>query len=186
MDIYDLDSRALRELSKLVESLSVTDLTAWTPCAGWRVRDLVAHMNSEHEAISAPLLGTELALEGEPTEIFGPAVERWIEAFRGRPADEQIHVPKFGAGAPAGQILRVHFADMLVHRWDLGRALGVDPALPEDLVAVALPIAAAVPDRGPLRGPKGYAPSVAVPADASPVDRLVAALGRSPSWSPEA
>ncbi|WP_369637240.1 hypothetical protein [Nocardia sp. JMUB6875] len=72
---------------------------------------------------------------------------------------------------------------MLVHRWDLAKALGIAPELPADLVAVALPIAAAVPEDGPLRGPKGYAHPVPVAAESAPEDRLVAAFGRSPSWS---
>ncbi|MGN2638122.1 maleylpyruvate isomerase family mycothiol-dependent enzyme [Nocardia takedensis] len=142
-----LDARALRELAGLVESVGVEDLGRWTPCAGWRVRDLLAHMNSEHEAISAPLSGSEVSLDGDPRRSFGRVVDRWIEAFRGRPADEQVAVPKFGATSPAGRILGVHFADMLVHRWDLTRALGLDHGLPEDLGSIST----SSPSRNPTR-----------------------------------
>lgn len=182
MDAYELDRRALYELLSLVETLTDADLDRATPCVGWAVRDLLAHMNFEHEAISAGLLGAAATLDPDPRKGFAQAVSRWCEAFRGRPDDQLVHIPKFDSKSPVGLLLRLHFADMLVHRWDLAKALGIAPELPADLVAVALPIAAAVPDDGPLRGPKGYAKPVPVAAESTPEDQLVAAFGRSPAW----
>ncbi len=140
-------------------------------------------MNSEHEAISAGLLGATATLDSDPRNGFAQAVSRWCEAFKGCSEGQLVYIPKFDSASPVGLLLRLHFADMLVHRWDLTKALGIAPELPADLVAVALPIAAAVPEDGPLRGLKGYAKPVSVPVESTPEDQLVAAFGRSPSWS---
>lgn len=72
---------------------------------------------------------------------------------------------------------------MLTPRWDIAGAIGIEPGLPADLLRAALPIAQSLPADGPLRGPgRTYAAPVPVPDGASDTDRLVAALGRSPSW----
>ncbi|MEC3957582.1 TIGR03086 family metal-binding protein [Nocardia sp. CDC153] len=182
MDIFELDRRALTDLVTLVGGLTDADLDRPTPCAGWVVRDLLRHMNSEHEAISEGSLNTEIVLEADPRKAFAQAASRWIEAFGGLAADHLVRLPKFGTELHAQSLLRVHFIDMLTHRWDLAKALAVDPALPEDLLAVALPIATAIPNQGPLRGPHGYAAPLPASPTATPTDLLVSALGRSPSW----
>lgn len=184
MDLIALDGAALHHLGRLVETLTMPQLAAPTPCAGWNVGDLVDHMNREHEAISAEILGTSIALEPDPRSAFTQAVARWRAAFS-QPGllDREVFVAKYQARYPGRQVLSVHLADMLVHHWDIGKAIGVEPELPADLVAVAVPVARALPPDGPLRGAgRTYAPPVPVHPDASPLDLLVAALGRSPSW----
>lgn len=183
MDISELDARALHDLVPIVEALTDADLGAPTPCIGWQVRDLLQHMNSEHEAVSELLLPESAVLDADPRKAFGQIISRWITATGAALTDGRaISVPKFGTEFPAESLLSIHFADMLVHRWDIAKALGVDPDLPEDLVGLALPIALSIPDTGPLRGVNGYAQAVPMPDSAPPTDRLVAALGRSPDW----
>ena len=65
----------------------------------------------------------------------------------------------------------------------VARSLGVDYQPEPDLLAAALPVVMAVPG-GEARKRDGaaFAPVVAVPAQAGPLDQIVAALGRSPSW----
>lgn len=69
--------------------------------------------------------------------------------------------------------------DQLVHTWDLAVATGkermLDPELVEAVVATFLPH---VPDVGRSAGIVG--PAIALPDDASPQDRLLAAMGRQP------
>jgi uncharacterized protein (TIGR03086 family) len=184
MDIRELDGKALEALRQRVIAVTDAELMASTPCAGWTVRDLLGHMNSEHEAITEHLL-TPCALDPDPRLAFNQAADRWIMAFSASDILEQdIEVAKYGLRVPCQQLLSIHFADMLVHQWDLARATGVDPSLPADLVLAALPIVLAIPAGPPLRGPHGaYADAVPIPDDASATDRLVATLGRSPAWS---
>jgi len=70
-----------------------------------------------------------------------------------------------------------------MHAWDVARALDVGLDLPEDVVRAALPVAEAVPD-GPGRLEPGaaFAPRLPEPPGATPMDRILALLGRSPTW----
>ncbi|MFG1948636.1 TIGR03086 family metal-binding protein [Nonomuraea sp. NPDC048826] len=184
MDIHTQDSAALDLLDDLVGKLTDEQLTAPTPCAGWTVRDLVDHMNTEHEAITHALLPASEPLDADPRVAFAQATSRWRAAF-GRPGvlEEDVHLPGYGIRLPCRQVLSVHLADMLTHYWDIGRAIDHPVDLPADLLSVAVPIARALPADGPLRGHgRAYASPVVAPDGGSLVDELVAALGRSPSW----
>src|ERR671916_324336 len=66
--------------------------------------------------------------------------------------------------------------DLLVHRWDLARAAGLDVTLPADEVARAREAALAMGDA--VRGPGGFGPEVPAPEDADDQTRLLAFLGR--------
>ncbi|MGW0810909.1 TIGR03086 family metal-binding protein [Nonomuraea sp. NPDC002799] len=184
MNLLALDAAALDHVGNLVEGLTEAQLAAATPCAGWTVRDLIDHMNTEHEAISEGLLNAFITLDPDPRRAFPQAAARWRAAF-GQPGllERDIHIPKYGVRYPCRQILSIHLADMLTHHWDISRAIGLDPDLPADLLSVAVPVAQALPAEGALRGPgRTYASPVQVQENASPTDLLVAALGRSPSW----
>ncbi|GGO70026.1 TIGR03086 family metal-binding protein [Nonomuraea cavernae] len=184
MDLRALDAAALNHLSSLITTISASQLSATTPCAGWNVADLIDHMNREHEAVSSTILGAPLILDADPRSAFAQAIARWKAAF-GQPGmlDQEVYVPKYQKRYLGQEILWVHLADMLVHHWDISKAIAVAPDLPAALVAVALPVAQALPVDGPLRGAGStYAPPVDVPPNASPGDLLVAALGRSPAW----
>jgi uncharacterized protein (TIGR03086 family) len=71
--------------------------------------------------------------------------------------------------------------DLTVHSWDLGKAIGYDELLPRELVEFVL---ANMPGSGDLSGSGLFAEPVDVGDDAAPQDRLIAATGRDPSWSP--
>jgi uncharacterized protein (TIGR03086 family) len=84
---------------------------------------------------------------------------------------------------PAPQAISFHFIDYLVHGWDVARTLGVDYQPAPDLLAAALPVALAVPGgKARERDGAAFAPGLEVPAQAGPLDQIVALLGRSPSW----
>lgn len=71
------------------------------------------------------------------------------------------------------------FMDTLVHNWDLAMATGqpadLDPDLVEDCIDMFLP---GMPERGRAAGLVG--PAVPVADDATPQDRLLAAMSRQP------
>jgi len=69
--------------------------------------------------------------------------------------------------------------DVLVHTWDLARAVGVDPALDPDLCVRAC-------DAGRRDGigsaSEMFAAQVPVAVHADPTAKLVALYGRDPAW----
>src|SRR2546430_5013197 len=62
VDIVELDRRTLVATGDIVAALRAGDLDRPTPCAGWTVRDLLAHMIGQHYGFAA-------AASGEPTEL---------------------------------------------------------------------------------------------------------------------
>ena len=77
----------------------------------------------------------------------------------------------------------VHFMDMLVHRLDLADARGQSIHISDEWISMALGVAQAIsadsPPRDPTSPAYSYAAPVPVPADATALDALVAALGRN-------
>jgi uncharacterized protein (TIGR03086 family) len=87
-----------------------------------------------------------------------------------------------GGGADAAP-LGVVLMETVTHGWDLAAATGQAAPYPTDVVEAALSGGQAMltPD---FRGEgKSFGNEVAVAADASALDRLVAFMGRDPRWS---
>ncbi|MCT2547457.1 hypothetical protein [Streptomyces atratus] len=87
----------------------------------------------------------------------------------------------------APRAIGFHLVDYVVHGWDVAASLGIRAAYDADLVRAAAEVARKeVPD-GPSRERPGasFRPAVELAGAASAEDRLLAALGRDPRWSPE-
>ena len=102
-----------------------------------------------------------------------------VAAFRAPGAlDRPVTVP-FGT-VPGEAALHLRIVEVLTHGWDLARATGRTVSFPDDVVEQEIAFSRrALPMIPPERAP--FAPSRPVPADAAPLDRLVALLGRDPS-----
>ncbi|WP_202125716.1 TIGR03086 family metal-binding protein [Actinomadura physcomitrii] len=155
-----------------------------TPCDGWTVTDLLHHMNERHEAMARTALAP-VEPAGDPRDDFARIAARCHAVLE--QAGETVHLPQRGP-APTRMVLGVHTVDMLVHRWDLARALGTAPNAPSRLTDAALPLARANTAPGsPLNGPGGvYRPSLAEDPARPPIDNIAALLGRDPNWAPPA
>jgi uncharacterized protein (TIGR03086 family) len=71
--------------------------------------------------------------------------------------------------------------DLVIHGWDLARAIGADPGIPEDVVDATYAVAQ---NFGDLSGSGVFGPAVSVPDDASTLDKLLGLTGRDPAWRP--
>ena len=60
MDIRELDRRAVLTTTEIVNTVAGDHLERQTPCSGWNLRKLLAHMVGQHE-------GFAVAATGEPT-----------------------------------------------------------------------------------------------------------------------
>lgn len=80
---------------------------------------------------------------------------------------------------PGSLLLAQLISDTVVHSWDLATAIGADPGLDDRLVELAYAFYAPICADGSVYA-KGYfaAPSQPLPADATPLDRLVHLVGR--------
>jgi len=194
----------------VVSAVTADDLTKPTPCAGWNLADLLAHMTVQHRGFAAAARGHgadesiwqpatvadavaadpagAYSAAADPAGAYSAAAAEVIDAFAGDDVlDSEFALPEFGPGAmfAAAMAIGFHYVDYVVHGWDVARTLGQSYELPVDVVAAALPLALVVPDgdfRTIDRAPFGPAISSTEPAD--DLDRILAYLGRSPQWRP--
>jgi haloalkane dehalogenase len=175
-DVLELDRRALDATAAVAEAVPRARWGAPTPCAGWTVRDVVDHLVANNHAQLAALGGPDV---GDDLRRSGEAVL----AAHARPAAADVRFPLGGRQRSARSALAVHFADVLVHGWDLARAVGLPYRFDEDLAAAAERVVSAFPDLA-------WGPGAAFAADAGPGagagDRLLALTGRDPRWRPPA
>lgn len=181
-----------------VNAVTRNDLARPTPCAGWDLATLLAHMTVQHRGFAAAARGgTDLdvwdpatvadAVASDPAGTYSAAANDVLNAFEADGVlDATFALPEFGPGAtfPAAMAIGFHFVDYVVHGWDVARSIGAAFELPHDVIEAVLPIAFAVPD-GEFRTEEGspFRRAVAVDDAASGMDRILAHLGRSPVWT---
>ncbi|SHN21563.1 TIGR03086 family metal-binding protein [Actinacidiphila paucisporea] len=182
--IRALDAEAVRLSAGLVRQTTVADLARDTPCAGWDLADLLAHMTAQHHGFAAAARGSggDLAAwapapAADPIAAYAAAADDVIAAFAdvtdgGRP----FALPEFATdrGFPAAQAIGFHFLDYVVHAWDVATALGVPFTPDADLLDAALPLALAVPPTT-----TAFAPPLPTPPAADPLARILTKLGRA-------
>lgn len=183
--LRDLDARAVRLSTGLVRQSTVADLSRPTPCEGWDLADLLAHMTAQHRGFAAAARGAggdtaawAVTRDADPAGAHEAAAAEVTAAFAGVGDPEQpFTLPEFSTGPdfPAHRAVGFHFLDYVVHAWDVAVTLGVPFTPGPGLVEAALPIAEAVP----LDSPAFTAP-LPVPPDADPTTRLLTRLGRTP------
>jgi uncharacterized protein (TIGR03086 family) len=195
-DIRDLDARAVRASVDAVEGITALDLSRPTPCSEWTLGDLLAHMTVQHRGFTAasagrgadPAVWKAGAPSPDPVADYAMAAELVIAAFAQPGVLERgFAIPEIMPGMefPAPQAISFHFIDYVVHGWDVARALGQPYELDADLVQAAVPVAETVPEgERRLRPGAAFRPGLAAPDDASPMDRILAMLGRDPAWTP--
>lgn len=160
--------------------------SAPSPCEGWTARDVVAHCVTNLRALRHCLDGGDFfAAFGQPVD--GEIVEAWTLARGGvgsildaaaEAGTETVVVG--GNPVPLIAIIDGLMRDLVIHTWDLGRAVGGDERLPPDLVAAATDAMAMVTDA--QRVPGLYGRLVEAPAAADAQVRLLALSGRK-AWA---
>jgi uncharacterized protein (TIGR03086 family) len=76
----------------------------------------------------------------------------------------------------------VTIMELVVHAWDLARAIGQDVAVDDALVATALAAARQIDEMGGRRY-GSFGPELPVATDAPPLDKLLAFTGRDAHWA---
>ncbi|BFU42458.1 TIGR03086 family metal-binding protein [Krasilnikovia sp. MM14-A1004] len=159
---------------RLIDGVTTEQWTEPTPCAGWDVRALVAHIVGGNALFAATLSGEAVTPQG-----YADSAERLLAAFRAPGALEKVVTVPFGE-VPGTIALHLRLADLMVHGWDLARATGQRTDYPDDVVEQALAFSrSALPLVRQQGGP--FAPSEPADEDAPVLDRLAAFLGRKVS-----
>jgi len=191
--ILDLEPQA-RIVARLAAGVGDEQLTDPTPCPGYTARNLLGHLLGLAVAFrdagrkdlgdatdTSPDAATPDIGAGWREEL-PRALEELAEAWRD-PAAWTGETRAGGVTLP-GAVAGVVAADeLVVHGWDLARAIGreyePDSAALEASHGLLL---AAADDPNRADGPFG--PVVSLPADAPLLDRVIGLSGRDPDWKP--
>ncbi|MEU1983062.1 TIGR03086 family metal-binding protein [Nocardia sp. NPDC019395] len=193
-DIRELDRTAVLATVKTSELVTADLLTHPTPCAGWTVGDLLAHMAAQHRGFAAAARGTggdlahwQVRTPGPHTrEEYAESAAEVLAAFAPADVPERMFaLPEFGPDVtvPGQQAIGFHLIDYIVHGWDLARAIGAEYELDEACAVPGLRIAGQVPDGPDRDNPESpFAHALPGAGSGSALDRILRMLGRSPDW----
>jgi uncharacterized protein (TIGR03086 family) len=192
-DLLETYLAAQRVFGERVHAITEEQWQGDTPCDKWTVAELVGHLVEEN-LWAAPLLhgldldAAEKVVKGArslPVDggVGANRAQEWDEAsvaaadaFSADGAlDRDVAVSR--GSTPARDYLMEMIFDLVVHGWDLGKAIGYPEPIPAELADVLYPEAKKF---GDLSSTGMFHAPVEVPADASSLDKLVALTGRDP------
>lgn len=187
-----LHRRALDAVTDLLADTTPADLDRPTPCAGWDLRRLLAHMIGQNHGFAAAAehdAGIEAfadrPVDGDVSRAWTESADRVADALAAAAAVDgrTILLAEFAeyGRLPAPFVLGMQLLDSVVHGWDVATALGVRYRPDDELVAVTLQIARTVPAGAGREQPgASFAPPVAADTDDPWVEAL-RLLGREPA-----
>ena len=155
---------------------------AWTnaaPCEGWTARDVVAHVANNLLRTGAAVTGgagREVAADEDITAAWSEARDGFIGALSSGDMNTPVAGP-FGPMPAEQAIGRLICTDVLVHTWDLARAVGGDERLDADAIDGAY--SGLKPLDAMLRQPGVFGPKVEAPAGADLQTEFLCFLGRT-------
>lgn len=168
-------------LDQLGSSAGSQDWQRSSPCEGWSARDVIDHLvDTQRDFLSQ----RELSLpEDAAKDDAGDPAQRWqvhshaVLSLLADPAVSGTAYDGYFGPTTVGETLAQFYGwDMLVHRWDLARALGADVTFTDsELDEIEGPL--------PMFGDQLYAegicgPAVEVGADEPRQVQVLARLGR--------
>lgn len=165
------------------------DLDRPTPCGDWSVQQLLDHVVGGN-MMAAALIGgssredavtvlTATIVDEDILGVVQDSLRAQATAFADPAALETIvHHPAMDM--PGAQLLGFRVGDLLVHSWDLARAIGADETLDPEVVAV---VATNIEPMRPFIGQVGMfgeGPSGTLDEDADAQTALLDLMGRRP------
>jgi uncharacterized protein (TIGR03086 family) len=186
LEIFDGAAATVRQV---MAGITPDQLDLPSPCASWKVRDVLNHVIGARDFFVSAMGGTPPAApeggdyaSGDFRQAFDEGAEAIKSTFSEPGALERTANMPWGPMPARALLGGIAATDAFTHAWDLAKATGqptdLDPALAEELL-----IASKTNIQDGFRGPDGsglpFGPEQQAPADASPADRLAAFLGRA-------
>ncbi len=183
----DLLHGAINDAAPNFAKVTTDHLHLPTPCDGWDLRTLLNHAYSRLDlsaraARKEPIddfAQVEIDHVGDdPAGAFERLTAAVLTAWDVTDDLETPRVTPMGAMPPAG-ILLFGAQNIFVHAWDVAVTIGATPELSDEMIEVFTRTHRESIDE--TKRAMLFADAVPVPDDASPLDQLVAFLGRRPS-----
>jgi uncharacterized protein (TIGR03086 family) len=188
---FDSERERFRRVAdRFTEVVEAVPDDAWSrpaPCDGWVARDVVRHLVEwvpSFFARAGVALPVSTSVDDDPVKAWSELREA-LQSKLDDPvvADSEIDIEPVGRHTVATAIEMFVTADIVVHTWDLAKAVGLDATIDREMAERLLGELLAIGDVLVASG--HYKVAVPVSDDASTEDKLVAASGRNPSWSPD-
>lgn len=159
--------------------MAATPDDAWdrpAPCEGWTARDVVEHVTTSQRNLTAALTGAEPGdAPSDPKALWDQSYGAFRAAVEAGPLDKPVPGP-FGEMPAETVIGRFLATDVLVHTWDLARAVGGDERIDADAVSQAFK--GLQPMDAMIRQPGVFGPKVEPAPDADEQEQFLNFLGR--------
>ena len=155
---------------------------AWTdptPCGDWSARELVRHVvdsqNLFFGLVGKPPVAAP-SVDDDPSGAWANTSDAVLADLLDPVASTTAFDGFFGRTTFAEAVDRFLCLDLVVHRWDLATATGLDASIPDDDVAMVMAGAERFGDT--LRSPGAFGEAVDAPEDADAQTLMLAFLGR--------
>ena len=177
--------QAIRSSRAVLDEVKPEHLALDTPCASWKVSDLVNHIVGAQYFFTSALNGNPPGGDapdfsaGDFLATFDQAAEECVSVFEADGALGRTVKLPFG-DMPGGAWLGLAVTDTLTHAWDLAKSIGHSTDIAPELAAGVLAQAKSSISEG-FRGEDGkspFGPEQPAPEGATNVDKLAAFLGR--------
>jgi len=176
--------QAITATRGVLASVKSDQLDADTPCASWKVRELVNHIVGGQYFFVAMVEGAPPSdagdfSAGDFVAAFDEGSAKCVAAFKGDGVMEKILTLPFGQ-MPGSAFVGIAATDTFTHGWDLAKATGQSTDLAPELAAGLLAGAKQFISDG-IRGPEPmpFGAEQKAPSGATNADQLAAFLGRS-------
>ncbi|MEY2425918.1 MAG: hypothetical protein QOI61_1490 [Actinomycetota bacterium] len=180
-EISERYQKAAARFGERVREVPADKWDSPTPCEGWVARDVVRHLAEWVPGMFAGTWGLAMptlpSVDDDPVATWD-ALNTWCQSSLD---DQELAVS--ARDTPMGNksfedaFAMIALTDVVIHTWDLARAVGLDETLDADEVQGLLAGMSQLPDemRGDFFGPK-----VAVADDADDQTKMLAYSGRRP------
>lgn len=144
-----------------------------TPCTDWGVKELVDHAAGVQQMFAGGMVGAEL-----PEGAEWPAIHQALNAALDNEGvlDGMANHPVMGE-VPKAMLFGIATSDLLLHTWDLARAIGADETLPAESVTACYMGLQKMPSEG-LRADGRFGAEVPCADDADEQTKLLSYAGR--------
>lgn len=178
--------QAVATAKQVLAGVKPDQLSATTPCASWKVSDLVNHMVGGQFWFGTVAKGETMSEDAAPDFSAGDFAATFAQASAGAVAafnadgamDSTMQLP--WGPMKGSDFLGLAALDTFTHAWDLARATGQNSDLNSELAANLL-VGARAGIAPEFRGAEGapFGPEQTAPTGATKADQLAAFLGRT-------
>lgn len=163
------------------ERVRAADTASWSnpsPCGEWTARDVVVHVSNNLSRIGGALAGSapvEVAADADIVSAWDASRSQFLAGVTTGDLSQSMPGPM--GPMPAEQLIgRLICNDVLIHTWDLARAVGGDEHL--DQAACEGAYSGLLPLDAMIRQPGVFGAKVEAPEGADAQTRLLSFLGR--------